>query len=97
MSEPEKTARLGDEYDDDVKAALEGVLAELGATFDGHEAAVGGSQDVETVVATIGGQPLRITSETYIGVTIRGGADLVDRVARSVETRLRPAPDTREP
>jgi hypothetical protein len=97
MNEPEKTARLGDEYDDDVKSALEDVLAELGATFEAHEAAVAGSQDIETVVATIGGHVLRITSETYVGVTIRGGADLVDRVARSVEARLRPAPTTREP
>ena len=88
-----KVVRLGDEYDDQCRRALRDVLRAMGASLDEETWALAGSQEVVRARATIGGRALTIEAETYVGLTVRGDAALVDEVASRVAasmTRLTP-------
>ena len=75
------TVVLGDEFDDVLRAKLMDVLRQLGATSSGSaDRFVAGSQELEELDVTIDGRGLRIEAETYIGLSISGPDDLVQRV-----------------
>lgn len=73
--------RLGDEFDDALREALLDALRQLGAIALGPASrAVAGSQEVEELDVAIDGRTLRVTAETYVGLSISGPDDLVQRV-----------------
>ena len=74
------TIVLGPEWDDALRSSLLDVLRELGATEVSREWGVGGSQEIETLVVKLGDQVLSIEAETYIGLSVTGPRDLVERV-----------------
>lgn len=86
-----KTVTLGTEYDDATREALRSALASLNATSAETTWGVGGSQEIETSEVLVGGSPLTVESETYIGLTITGEEELVDSVAALVREKLRTA------
>ena len=72
---------LGDEFDDALRAKLMDVLRLLGATSMGvANRFIAGSQELEQFDVTIDGQWLHVEAETYVGLSLRGPADLVGRV-----------------
>lgn len=79
------TVVLGDEFDDSLRAKLMDVLRGLGAVQSGgSDRFVVGSQDLENLDVLIDGRSLHIEAETYVGLSISGHADLVERVRRLV-------------
>lgn len=81
----ELTVLLGDEFDEALRIKLFDVLRGLGAVFKNYpESAVGGSQEVERVDLLISGQVLHVEAETYMGLSIRGPADLVQLVQETL-------------
>ena len=79
------TIVLGDEFDESLRAKLLDVFRELGATQAGDaDRFVVGSQDVEAVEVTIDGRRLQVEAETYIGLSLSGPADLVEKIRRLV-------------
>lgn len=72
---------LGDEYDDALRARLIAVLQHLGAIPAGPSTrTIAGSQDFEEMDILLDGHPMRIEAETYVGLTLSGSAELVERV-----------------
>jgi len=84
-----KSVTLGSEYDDATFEALRLALASLNATRAGTSWGVGGSQEIGTFEVVVGGSPLTVESETYIGLTITGEEELVDTVTALVREKLR--------
>lgn len=79
------TATLGDEFDEALRQKLVDVLRKLGALQSGgSDRFVGGSQELEKLEVTIDGRSLQVEAETYIGLTLSGPSDLVERVRQLV-------------
>lgn len=91
-SSVKRTVVLGDEYDDKLRAVLREILVYLGATGVSSDWGVAGSQEVERIEVRIGGKPLIIEAETYIGLTVTGDLELTDRVEAMVKSRLLSSP-----
>src|SRR5687767_402716 len=83
-----KTVVLGREYDRDLRDVVIGVLREQGAISRNSSWGVAGSQELATLEADLGGHTIVVEAETYIGLSITGEADLVDRLAALVRCRL---------
>lgn len=79
-----KTIVVGAEHDLGVREALSRALAEAGAVRIRHRMAVAGSQQIETWRYRVDRQRLEITAETYVGLSLRGAAPLVERLAAAV-------------
>ncbi len=79
-----KTVILGDEYDDALRARLFDVLRDLGAQMSAGARALAGSQDVETCRLRLDGAEVVVEAETYIGLSLSGPADVVDKVIRAL-------------
>lgn len=79
-----KTVVLGDEYDDALRTRVFAALRRLGAEIAGDDWALGGSQEVETVRVRLDGADLTVEAETYIGLSLTGPADAVDRVTAAL-------------
>lgn len=79
-----KTVILGDEYDDALRARVFAILRRLGAETAGGDWALGGSQEVETVRVRLDGADLTVEAETYVGLSLTGPADAVDRVTAAL-------------
>jgi hypothetical protein len=77
-------AVLGDEFDDALRSRLMDALRQIGATVVGHGQAFAGSQDLESLEVEVDGRRLHIEAETYVGLSVRGPADLVQRVRELV-------------
>jgi hypothetical protein len=84
-----KTMILGPEYHRPTREALRAVLEELGASTAQREWGIGGSQEVETIVAKVGKEEVTIESETYVGLTVSGAEELVITIAERVAKRLK--------
>ncbi|MBK5301684.1 MULTISPECIES: hypothetical protein [Gammaproteobacteria] len=80
--------RLGDEYDDVLRAALVSVLLSRGAVGAGSSWGVGGSQELDTARVKIGEEVITIESETYMGLTIEGPKLVVEALAKEISERL---------
>ncbi|MGX0891886.1 hypothetical protein AB7M22_003894 [Pseudomonas sp. ADAK2 TE3594] len=81
--------RLGDEYDDVLKAALVAVLTSRGAVGAGSFWRVGGSQELDTARVKLGDAMITIESETYMGLMIEGPRSIVEALAQEVSEHLR--------
>jgi hypothetical protein len=88
VSTREETIVLGAEYDDGLRAALREVLVDLGGNALRRDWGVGGSQELERVETQIEGQRLLIEAETYMGLSITGSSELVQKVQRLVNARM---------
>lgn len=76
----DKTIILGREHDQALREILRGVLVRLGAVGLSHDWAVGGSQEIETSEVQLAGERIVLEAETYIGLSIRGRSEIVDRI-----------------
>ncbi|QJI41753.1 hypothetical protein HKK52_12780 [Pseudomonas sp. ADAK2] len=81
--------RLGDEYDDVLRATLVAVLRSRGAVGAGGFWGVGGSQELDTARVKVSGELIAIESETYMGLTIEGPKSIVEAIAQEVSERLK--------
>ena len=79
-----KTVVLGPEYDDDLLIALRCVARELGGKLVSKRHLAAGSQNLTSSKIQIGIQRIVVERETYVGLSIRGPADLVERIAAMV-------------
>lgn len=79
-----KTVVLGDEYDEALRTRVFAVLRRLGAEIAGGDWALGGSQEVESVRVRLDGADLTVEAETYVGLSLTGPADAVDRVTAAL-------------
>lgn len=79
-----KTAILGDEFDDDLKARLIEILKSLGAKPLSSDWSVAGSQELASLSVNFKGEILDIESETFVGLSISGPDELVDEIALSI-------------
>jgi hypothetical protein len=85
-----KTVVLGPEYDERLRSALKASLLALGAKGLGRDWGSAGSQDLEVVEAEIGDQRLVIEAETYVGLSVTGPSELVEKLeAMLAEHKLR--------
>lgn len=80
----EKTVVLGAEYDDELRVTLRDVLMALATSKADHQ----WIPDFETLDVEIDGRNLHVEAETYMGLSITGPAELVDRVHEMVQQRL---------
>jgi hypothetical protein len=85
-----KTLVLGAEYDDGLRRTLMDCLAELGADVAARQWGLGGSQTMETTRVYVGKDLVVVESQTYVGLTLKGEARLVDRLASMVASRRTP-------
>ncbi|BBU62440.1 hypothetical protein MSC49_23750 [Methylosinus sp. C49] len=79
-----KTIVLGDEFDDGLAARLMENLKTAGAVPLSSEWSLAGSQEIRSLSARIGSRIVEISSETYVGLSISGPADIVDEIAASL-------------
>ncbi|PYC13434.1 hypothetical protein DMX02_27165 [Pseudomonas jessenii] len=89
MNIENKSIRLGDEYDDFLRAALVAVLTSHGAIGVGSSWGVGGSQELDTATVKLGDAVITIESETYIGLKIEGPSPIVETLAQEVAEHIR--------
>ena len=76
--------RLGDEFDDALRDAVRTTLAEKGAVLTGKSWGVGGSQEIESLEAMVGGERVLIEAETYVGLTMSGAKTIVERLVEAI-------------
>ena len=84
----EKSVHLGDEFDEHLRQTLFMVLREMGAAFVGTTFGVAGSQEIESIETTIGGQSVKIEAETYVGLTVTTEETLAREIEKRVRARL---------
>lgn len=76
---------LGDEFDDHLRGRLADVLKELGAKKEGGGIkSVVGSQDIEDFYVKVGEDLVRVESETYMGLSISGDEDVVEKIKNMI-------------
>ena len=80
----EKRVVLGDEYDEVLWECLLDALRQLEAKKGSESHSLGGSQEMDSFDVLISGRKLRIESETYVGLSVRGPYDLVDKIVQMV-------------
>ena len=95
MTTPDlKSVRLGDEYDQPLRELLIAVLRTMGGVIDQTSFGVAGSQALERIWVTVTSNGrvdrIAIESETYVGLTIAGRAELVDSIRDAVHARTLP-------
>jgi hypothetical protein len=73
--------RIRAEYDEALITRLREIIKTMNGSFSNQSWGIGGSQEITAVDANIDSKILHIESETYIGLTISGSADLVDKIA----------------
>lgn len=84
------TTILGDEFDDDLRSKLMDVLRLIGATPIDSTRSLGGSQDLEELDVVVDGRSVRVEAETYVGLSISGPCDLVQRIHQMVINYRKP-------
>lgn len=85
------TTILGDEFDDDLRSKLMDVLRHMGATPIDSTRSLGGSQDLEELdVVVVDGRSVHVEAETYVGLSISGPRDLVERIHQMVINHRKP-------
>jgi len=85
----EKQLVIGPEHDDELRTAVVAVLKQIGGRQRSHERGVAGSQEVETLEVDVDGQLIVVEAETYVGLSIRGPEELVDRVSSLIANHRR--------
>lgn len=89
MSEA-KTIVLGAEHDDVLFARLVAALQKKGATRRSGEHFVVGSQELDLFEVDISGDLVKVESETFMGLSITGPAELVEELAAMVRAEEPP-------
>ena len=84
------TTILGDEFDDDLRSKLMDVLRHIGAMPIDSTRSMGGSQDLEELDVVVDGRSVRVEAETYVGLSISGPCDLVQRIHQMVINYRKP-------
>ena len=82
------TVILGSETDDQLFEALKIVLASFGATVKEKNYNVVGSQEISVWEANINSKKIRIYSETYEGLSIKGSTELVNKIQAKVAEQV---------
>ena len=85
----QKTQILGAGYDDTLCEALLRVLMQLGAERLSHNWGVAGSQELESLEVLVGGDRILIEAETYIGLSICGPVEVVERIGGMVAAAMK--------
>lgn len=75
---------LGSEYDDTLFARLVAEIEALGGSITDKEWALGGSQEMTVFQINLPDGKIEAIAETYIGLSLRGTASLVEQLARRV-------------
>lgn len=75
------TITLGSEHDAKLQSALMSALCEVGASVGESDWAVGGSQEIRSIIADLDGIQLLVESETYVGLTLKGDSKIVELLA----------------
>ena len=75
-----KSVIVGNEYDPHIRSKLVEVLGKLDAKCAKESWAVVGSQEIFVSQFTINGKDIEIESETFVGITISGPEDIVNKV-----------------
>lgn len=84
----ERAVVLGPEHDERLRRALKEVLASLGGSGSAHDWGVFGSQELETLEVDIDGSRIRVEAETYVGLSIAGPVDLIEKIQAMVRDRM---------
>lgn len=84
-----KTLILGAEYDDNLRGVLRNVLKRLGAKGLAHDWGVAGSQELETVEVLVGVDTVIIEAETFVGLSISGPVEIVERIQAMVAAAVK--------
>jgi len=75
------TVIIGDEFDDALRLKLFNVLKQLGAIAQGQTNwFVAGSQELSELKVILEEQVLYIEAETFIGLSLTGNIDVVQRI-----------------
>lgn len=82
---------LGDEYDEALREALSETLREFTAQAVDHWHGVAGSQEIERLTVEIDGASIEVESETYVGLSIAGDEQIVQRIATRASRAKRDA------
>ena len=82
------TAIIASEHDLAATNALLRVLREMGAEEVSRNWGVVGSQEVNTLHFSLGGLPLIVEAETYVGLSITGDSEAVESIADRVRKAL---------
>lgn len=80
----DKTVVLGAEYDSDLRDALREILMQMGGEVQGADWAMGGSQELDSLKVLLGERTIVVESETYVGLSVTGPEELVDRIAEQL-------------
>lgn len=67
---------------------MKDVLSTEGAEEVDYSYGVGGSQEIQVWTFSIGREVLKVTAETYMGLSVEGDAKVVTRIANAVQARL---------
>lgn len=87
-SQEQEKIILGDEYDELLKDKLKEVLSELGGQIESSDRGIGGSQEIDTVIASIHGHKILIEAETYIGLSVSGDKEIVNNIAALTRAKM---------
>ena len=79
-----KTIILGDEYDDELRDAVRATLIEFGGIVSNNLWV----PDFEQLEVDVDGRAITVEAETYVGLSISGEAQLVQRIAARVKERI---------
>lgn len=77
--------RLGDEHDDALLARVRAAVLAAGGQISRPDWGVGGSQEIVTYRVTLPEGSLRLTAETYLGLSLSGPSILVQALQRRVD------------
>lgn len=90
--------RLGDEHDDALLARVRAAVRAAGGQMGRPDWGVGGSQEIVTYRVTLPEGQLRLTAETYVGLSLSGPPVLVQTLLSSVnESVAKGSPARTEP
>ncbi|PSJ43023.1 hypothetical protein [Allosphingosinicella deserti] len=83
---------LGDEWDEDLIAAIDAVLQGIGAERISKHGSIAGSQEWSSSEWRLGEQVITVERETYMGVSLVGPPALTNAVAAAALARCGRAP-----
>ena len=82
----EKTITIGSEIDDMLIKKLKRVLDNHNAVLLRHDNIIVGSQDISIFDYNIGTESIRITVETYVGVSITGEVTIINEIINDINS-----------
>jgi hypothetical protein len=79
-----KKINLGDEFDADLLKRLVEALKKLGGATRHLEKGIAGSQELNVWKLNVLGHEITVERETYIGLSIFGLSEIVDKIAEEL-------------